>query len=196
MARPRAVRLAQAWIGLHSDDPEAVSAREVVRAQLPVGRALRSLRRMRLFELAGKLPARDEIEARLHRSIQFYNPHKESCVVRGQASDPAPLESGERAVLVWERGGERRASAERWWLHETGVAIEVREGVAWLVGLESGIDQEAALEDLVLVRDPHHGLLCNLHAQEYRIAGATVPLPWIEQPAAEKAEDKRLRGPR
>ena len=41
-----------------------------------------------------------------------------------------PIEPREIVVLVTERDGERRPAAERWWRHETGKDIEVREGVA------------------------------------------------------------------
>jgi hypothetical protein len=168
-------RKAQAWIVLKADDPEAVSAEGVARAHLPAGETLVSLRRMRLFELAGGLPGRDELAELLHRSTQFYNPHKERCVVRTDADDAPPLQPGERAALVWERGGERRAAAERWWHHETGKRIEVREGVVWAMRFVGG-DGRAA--ELTMLRDRRHGLLCNPHAQDCRLAEGEVPLPW------------------
>jgi len=31
----------------------------------------------------------------------------------------------------------------------------------------------------VVVRDRRHGLLCNPHAQDHRIAAGTIPLPWF-----------------
>ena len=52
----------QAWIELRSDDPEAVSALAVARARVGGGQALLGLRRLRLFELSGTLPATAEIE--------------------------------------------------------------------------------------------------------------------------------------
>ena len=181
MVRKRAsAKVAQAWVELVRADPEAVSALTVARAYQPAGLALKSLRRMRLFELSGVLPEREDIEALLHRSIQFYNPHKERCAVRVATDDPAPLAAGERAVLVFDRGDERRAAAERWWQHETGRAIEVREGVAWALGFEPSLrDVDGAVADLTVVRDRRHGLLCNPHAQEYRWAAAEIPLPWM-----------------
>ncbi|MGH7731046.1 MAG: hypothetical protein ACRENJ_07335, partial [Candidatus Eiseniibacteriota bacterium] len=169
-----------AWIELVSDDPEAVSAFAVARAHLPAGRALRSLRRLRLFELSGPLPARAGLEDLLHRSIQFYNPHKERCAVRAAASDTVPLADGEHAVLVFERGEERRGGAERWWRHETGRDIEVREGVAWILGFEPmEADPRGAVAELTVLRGRRQGLLCNLHAQEYRLATGAVPVPWM-----------------
>jgi len=181
MARRRVTtKVAQAWIELRAQDPEAVSALAVARAYLPAGTGLRSLRRARLVELSGTLPAPAEIEALLHRSIQFYNPHKEACVVRMAAEDEVPLAAGERAVLVFDRGEERRAGAERWWRQETGKTVEVREGVVWMLGFDASVrDPEAALEDLTVVRDRRHGLLCNPHAQEHRRAAAEIPLPWM-----------------
>ncbi len=170
-------RVVQAWIELVSDDPEAVSALAVARAHLTAGQALRSLRRMRLLELRGRLPERPALEALLHRSTQFYNPHKERCAIRITETDRSPLGADERAVLVFERDGARRGAAERWWLHETGEPVEVREGVAWaLVFDRSGA---AEVEDLALVRGRRHGLLCNPHSQECRVAGERVPLPWL-----------------
>lgn len=181
MARKRvAATVAQAWVELRTWDAEAFSTLEVARAHVSAAGRLRSLRRMRLFELSGVLPARAEVEALLHHSIQFYNPHKERCVVRGAPLDPAPRAADERAVLVFDRGDERRGAAERWWRHETGQDVQVREGVAWLLGFEPGlVDVEATLEELVLLRDRRHGLLCNPHAQEYRIARGGIPLPWV-----------------
>ena len=149
---------------------------------LAAGRALTNLRRMRVIELTGSLPAAEELGALLHRSSQFYNPHKERCVVRTAAREPAPVPVGTPVVIVTERGGERCAAAERWWLHETGDDIEVREGVAWVVELKAGADA-GAVEDLVTVRDRRHGLLCNPRSQQARIATSKVPLPWIGPPA-------------
>jgi len=172
--------VAQAWIELRSADPEAVSALAVARASLPVGRALTSLRRLRLFELSGALPLRAGVERLLQASIQFYNPHKERCSVRTNASDALPVGADEQVVLVYERGEERRGGAERWWHHETGRSIEVREGVAWVLGFAPGTgDPAAAAEELTVLRDRRHGLLCNPHAQEYRIGSGTVPLAWM-----------------
>jgi hypothetical protein len=170
-------KVAQAWVELRSDDPEAVSALAVARAHLPAGRQLRGLRRLRLLELKGRLPARERLESLLHRSTQFYNPHKERCTVRMAAADAPPLRPGEKAVVVVDRDGARRAAAERWWLHETGVAVEVREGTAWAMSFEEdGADQ---VEDLSLVRGRRHGLLCNPHSQDCHVAGERVPLPWL-----------------
>ena len=170
----------QAWIEPVSDDPEAVSALSVARSRLPGGRRLRSLRRVRLVELAGAMPPRPMVEDLLHRSIQFYNPHKERCAVRTAVADAAPLAADEQVVLVFERGGERRDAAERWWRHETGRVIEVREGVAWVMAFDDGeADSGRATAELALLRDRHRGLLCNPHAQEHRVATGTIPLPWL-----------------
>ena len=160
MARRARAKRAQIWVGLKSADPEAVSALGVARAHLPAGRTLQGLRRFRVFEVTGALPERDELERLLHRSTQFYNPHKEWCAVREAAGDPTPLERGERAVLVVDREGERRPAAERWWRHETGETVTVREGIAWLVRFEGAADPET-LTDLAIVRGRRHGLLCN-----------------------------------
>jgi len=181
MARKKvAAKAAQAWIELVTTDPEAVSAMSVVRAHLDPGRAPRSLRRMRVVELWGALPDGDAVAGLLHRSIQFYNPHKERCVVRGSADDPAPTAPGEHVVLVVDRGEERREAAERWWRHETGKSIEVREGVAWLMAFNPEVaDPAAAAWELAVLRDRRHGLLCNPHAQEPLVAAAEIPMPWM-----------------
>ncbi len=176
----------QAWIVLNADDPESASAFAIARAQLEGGAALEGLRRVRVFELSGPLPSLRDVEALLHRSTQFYNPHKERCFVRTSGGDPAPLVEDERAAIVWERGGDRRAAAERWWLHETGKKIEVREGAAWLARFAPEASQSAALEALVQVRDRRHGLLCNPHSQDYRVAGDEIPLPWWTGVAADE----------
>jgi len=182
-ARKDSRKVAQAWIELKADDLEAASALEVAKGQLAAGQGLQRLRRMRLIELEGKLPARDQLEALLHGSTQFYNPHKERCVVRMAADEAPPLQPGERAVLVIERDGTRRAAAERWWEHETGDSVQVREGVAWALSFDGGADG-AQDRDLALVRGRRHGLLCNPHSQECRWAEDSVPVPWIETGSA------------
>lgn len=171
---------AQAWIELAADDPEAVSALAVARSRLSEGRGLVSLRRARVFELGGVLPARAAIEDLLHRSTWFYNPHKERCAVRMNGREAVPAEAAEQVVLVVERGGERRAAAERWWLHETGQPVEVREAVAWRLRFEKNEDAPARAAELAVLSGRRHGLLCNPNAQDHAVAAASrVPLPWI-----------------
>jgi len=170
----------QVWIELKADDPEAVSALAVARSRLSEGRRLAGLRRARVFELSGALPAREAIEDLLHRSTWFYNPHKERCAVRVSAREAVPAEAVEQVVLVVERGGERRAAAERWWLHETGQLVEVREAVAWRLKFEMGEDAPARAAELAVLSGRRHGLLCNPNAQDHAVAAAgRVPLPWI-----------------
>jgi hypothetical protein len=123
----RGARIAQAFIEAMAEDPEAVSAFGVARGRLAAGRGLLGLRRMRVFELSGALPGRAALAGLLHRSIQFYNPAKERCTLRLQAGEAAPIGADEIGVLVVERGGERRPAAERWWRHETGTTVEIRE---------------------------------------------------------------------
>jgi hypothetical protein len=178
-ARKETAKVAQAWVELLSEDPEASSALDVARTHLAEGRHLKDLRRIRLFEIEGRLPARERLEALLHGSTQFYNPHKERCELRMNAQESPPLRSGERAVLVVEREGARRGAAERWWLHETGDAVRVREGVAWALSFDAGAPSQDAA-DLAMVRGRRHGLLCNPHSQECRWAEDAVPLPWLE----------------
>ena len=176
-----AERVAQAWVELRSDDPEAVSAFGIARARLAVGRTLVSLRRLRLFELSGALPERDELEGLLHRSIQFYNPHKERCRVRLTSGDAPPAGADETLVLVTQRGDEERAAAERWWMQQTHTAVEVREGVVWALRFAEGTDPGSAARELALLTDRHRGLLCNPHAQTMEVADGPVPLPWIQR---------------
>jgi hypothetical protein len=195
------MKVAQAWIELKADDPEATSALSVARAHLPVGARLAGLRRMRLVEIAGALPGREQVESLLHHSTQFYNPHKERCAVRMTSADAAPLEVGEHAVLVVDRAASRRAAAERWWRHETGENVEVREGTAWVVRLmvHPSHRLETDLEDLALVRGRRHGLLCNPHSQDCRLAEDLVPLPWLSEPAnprATRASGRAGTGPK
>ena len=170
---------AQVWVELRADDPEAISAFAVARGTLKAAEGLSRLRRMRLLELSGPLPGREELEELLHRSTRFYHPQKERCVVRMAEADAVPLARGERAVLITERGGERRPAAERWWLHQTGERIEVREGVAWLLAFTAGADEDSALADLVVLKERRHGLLCNPHSQDSSVAGREIPLPWM-----------------
>jgi hypothetical protein len=168
----------QAWIEPVADDADAVTAFHVARSRMGV-RGLESLRRFRVVEIAGTKASLEEAAARLHGSTQFYNPHKERCRVRSAAKQASPVESTETLVLVWERDGERRPAAERWWRHESGEAVEVREGVVWAMRFAAGIDAAAAARDLALVRDAGKGLLCNPWSQESRFATGGVPVPWI-----------------
>jgi hypothetical protein len=184
---PPRKRFSQAWVELLADDPEAVSAWMVARDRLPAARHLTRLRRFRWLELSGALPDAEAQAELLHRSSQFYNPHKERLALRAAADDPAPLASGERLVLVTERGGERRPAAERWWWHETGRQIEVCEGVAWALTFAPGQDARALTGELALLTDRRHGLFCNPRFQEARIAEDAVPFPWLKVPQRRKA---------
>lgn len=190
----RAVRsVAQAWIELRADDPEAVSALGVARAHLDDARALAGLRRFRLFELAGVLPGGAELEDRLHRSTRFYNPHKERCVVRTRAEERAPVAGGP-ALLVSERDLVRRPAAERWWKHDAGRTIEVREAVVWALVFDPDTGPTEAMahaEGLAVVRDRRHGLFCNPHAQDWALS-AEPPLPWLTP--GTRARRPRARG--
>ena len=181
MSGRRLPRVTQAFVELKADDPEAISALQVARSRLGAGKGLTGLGRMRLLELSGSLPTREQQEDLMHRSTQFYNPHKERCRLRSRADDAPPLEPGQGAIVVWERGATRRAAAERWWLHETGHGIEVREAVVWWVRFPEPATVD--LEDLAMVRDRRHGLFCNPFSQEFRIATAEIPIPWITSEA-------------
>jgi len=173
---------AQAFVELRAEDPEATSALAVARAHLEAGSELSALRRLRVFELAGALPERDAIAERLHGSTQFYNPAKERCVVRAVDGDASPFGVDEVLVLVLERGGDRRPGAERWWRHETGGRIEVREGVVWAMRFAAGEDALRRGEDLAVTRDRTHGLLANPQFQEARVcATAPPPLDWLSR---------------
>lgn len=172
--------LVQAYVELRAEDPEAVSALGVARERLAAGRALRSLRRVRVFELRGELPGRAETAELLHRSTRFYNPAKERCTLRTSADERAPFRDEEALVLVVDRGLERRTAAERWWKHETGAKVEVREGTAWALEFAPGTDVTAAAAELAAVSDRAHGLLSNPHFQDWRSGqGASPPWPWI-----------------
>ncbi len=180
--------VAQVWVRVRADDPEAVSALTVART-LGEGREPPvAMRRFRLLELRGALPPRGEVERLLARSIQFYNPQKEVVLVRLDAAEAVPLEAGEQAVLVVERGGARRRAAERWWAAVSGRRVEVREGVVWALRFAPGVAAGAAAARLAVLRDRRRGLLCNPHAEEHRIAGAAVPLPWLTRARAAGGE--------
>lgn len=176
------VTVAQAWIALRSEDPEADSALAVARRDLEAARRLVSLRRLRLFELAGALPDDGTLATRLHESTRFYNPAKERCAVRTRADERAPLTADERALLVVERGGARRPAAERWWRHATGERVEVVEATVWVLGFEPGADASELARELAVVRDRRHGLFCNPHFQDWALATGDVPLPWMSAP--------------
>lgn len=184
---PTGSRSAQAWIRLRTDDPAAVSAHGIVQRELAGGRKLRTLSRWRLFELTGALPRRETLEERLHASTQFYNPHKEACIVRVDDADPAPVGPGAHAILVLDRDDERRPAAERWWRGETGKRVTVREGVVWVLEFEPGVEGATETESLGVVQDRRHGLFCNPHAQIARFTDSEVPLPWITATSREGA---------
>jgi hypothetical protein len=186
-----AKRTAQAYVELLAEDPEATSALAIARGRLAAGRRLRSVRRVRVFELTGPLPPRGDMEALLHRSTRFYNPAKERCTVRAAEREPAPFRRDEALVLVVDRGLERRPAGERWWKHETGEKVEVREGTVWALAFESGEDAAARARELAEVVDRRHGLFANPHFQDWRAGdGATPPWPWLERPRKRAKEDK------
>jgi hypothetical protein len=188
---PGAKRTAQAFVELLADDPEAVSALAIARLSLSAGRQLRTLRRVRVFEFAGALPPRAQTEELLHRSTRFYNPAKERCTVRAAEREPAPFGPQEALLLVLDRGLERRAAGERWWKHETGEKVEVREGTVWALGFEPGEDAAARAGELAEVRDRRHGLFANPHFQDWRPGeGAHPPWPWLERPRKRAKEDR------
>ena len=119
------------------------------------------------------------VEKILHESTQFYNPHKERCHLRSAARDPVPVSADEQLVLVTERGGERRGAAERWWQHETGRTVEVREGIVWALTFATAREAKARAAELVRVRSREHGLFCNPWCQDARTEDGKPPLPWI-----------------
>lgn len=171
--------LAQAWIELRAHDPAAVSALAVARARLDAGRGLRALRRWRLIEIEGRLPDAETLAERLHASTWFYNPHKESLVLRASAADPPPVPAGWQTLLVVERGGARRAAAERWWRHAFKGRIRVQEGTVWGLSFGPGIDAPRAASDLLTLRDLAHGLFANPHAEDAALAPGAAPFGWI-----------------
>ncbi len=179
MSAPR--RHVQAFVELRAEDVTAASALQVARAQLAAGRALVGLRRLRLFQVTGATGDAAEVAGRLHGSTQFYNPARERCHVRSAAQDAAPVVADEVLVLVIERGGERRPAAERWWRHEAGERVEVREGTVWALRFEPGTDAVAAAGELAVTRDCRHGLFANPHAQDHRVLQGEPPLDWITQ---------------
>jgi hypothetical protein len=182
-------RIAQIWIELRSDDPAAVSTLGVARARLEAGRGLARLRRWRLIEIEGRLPGAEEIALRVHASTWFYNPHKELATVRTDAAEGVPVPRGCEALLVIEHGGARRAAAERWWRHETGRRVTVREGVVWGLAFEPAVDAGRAADDLMTLRGREHGLFANPHAQTAARAHGPIPLGWIaeQEPRAREA---------
>ncbi|MFN8588091.1 MAG: hypothetical protein U0704_09865 [Candidatus Eisenbacteria bacterium] len=168
------------FVELRAADPEAVSALQVARAHLEGGAALTGLRRWRVFELRGELPEPAELAARLDRSTQFLNPAKERCTIVTGPGDRNPFAPHEAGVLVFDRGGERRPAAERWWRHDGGARIEVREGVAWGLAF-AGVADAAGVERVAVTTSRARGLLCNPHSQEWRWtpAGEAPPTDWI-----------------
>ena len=171
---------AQAYVELRTEDPEATSALAVARDRLSAGRDLVGLRRFRLFEIAGAAIDHATLALRLHGSTQFYNPVRERCVVRTDSSEPVPAGDDEALVLVFERDGERRAAAERWWRHDGGQRVEIREGVVWALRFAPGTDATARAGELAVTEGRARGLFANVNAEEYRVcAGSVPPLDWM-----------------
>lgn len=182
---------AQAFVELLAEDPEATSALAIARGRLAAGRRLRSLRRVRVFEISGALPPSAQIAELLHRSTRFYNPAKERCTVRAVERDRVPFAGDETLVLVLDRGLERRPAGERWWKHETGEKVEVREGTVWALAFESGEDAAARAGELAELKDRRHGLFANPHFQDWRAGeGASPPWPWLDRPRKRAKEDR------
>ncbi len=171
------------FVELRAADPEGTSALQVARAHLEHGAALVGLRRWRLFELRGELPAPAELEDRVHRSTQFYNPAKERGTLVGAEAGSVPAADDEVLVLVFDRGGERRPAAERWWRHDGGAKVEVREGTVWALRFAGGPPTAAQVEAVAVTKSRASGLLCNPHSQEWRWlpAGERPPLDWISR---------------
>lgn len=178
-----AAGVAQAFIALRAEDPEAATALAVARTNLADGASLTALRRERLVEITGARGDVASIARTLHGSIQFYNPAKERCILRAPGDSPPPFGAEEACVCVIERGGDRRAAAERWWRHETGERVTVREATVWVLAVGEGADALACAQSLATARDRTHGLFANPHVQDVRVApGGDVPLPWIAAP--------------
>ena len=195
----RRASVIQAWIELRAADPAAVSALAIARAGGATARAPVTLRRMRLFEITGSDSSPGQVATLLHGSAQFYNPHKERCVVRGTDADALPGAAGCERIVVWERDGERRPAAERWWRHEPGETVEVREAVVWFATFAVDIQPGEAARDLAQLRDARHGLLCNPWSQEFRTGTELPSIPWITpaaeaRVAGEPAVQRRTRG--
>lgn len=185
----RGPTMVQTYVELRAEDPEATSALGVARERLAAGKRLRALRRVRVFEITGELPDRARVEDLLHRSTRFYNPAKERATVRVSAADSAPFETDEELVLVVDRGLERRAAAERWWRHETGSKVEVREGTVWALRFDPGEDPSRAAASLAVVTNRAHGLLSNPHFQDWRSGGGgSPPWPWLARPRRTRKE--------
>jgi hypothetical protein len=191
MGEPK--RRAQVFVELRAEDPEAASALAIARERLPAGRALAGVRRFRVFELEGALPEPGALAGRLHGSTQFYNPAKERATLRTAAGDPQPVDPEEVLVLVVDRGGERRPAAERWWRHESGERVAVREGTVWALRFEPGPGAAALAEDLAVTRGRAHGLFANPHFQAHHVcAGGAPPLDWMStRPAAARTRTRR-----
>jgi len=184
-------QLTQAYVELLAEDPEAVSALTIARARLAAGRRLRSLRRVRVFEISGALPVPGEMQELLHRSTRFYNPAKERCTMRAAEREPAPFAPDEALVLVLDRGLERRPAGERWWKHETGEKVEMREGTVWALAFEPGEDAAARAGELAELKDRRNGLFANPHFQDWRPGeGSSPPWPWLERPRKRAKEDR------
>ncbi len=72
----------------------------------------------------------------------------------------------------------------------------MREGVVWVLEPAAGAEIDALAEDLAILRDPRHGLLCNPNSQQCRRGAGAIPLPWMDGLEGEEAVPERKPGRR
>jgi hypothetical protein len=66
--------------------------------------------------------------------------------------------------------------------------------VAWALRLVPRARAEETAADLAVLRGREHGLLCNPHWQDARVAAGEIPLPWFaERPRVAAAPAVRVR---
>ena len=101
--------LMQVYVELRAEDPEATSALAVARARLEAGRGLRSLRRVRVFELYGALPDRSQVDDLLapSGSIGPSEGRSSHCPPeRGDGAEGAPISDRLGQVLAGIAGSQ------------------------------------------------------------------------------------------
>ena len=154
-------------VELRAEDPEASSALVVARERLDGGaRAARAaaLPRVRAARRAAgdATSSRSGCTARRSSTI----PAKERCVVRaGGRRSPSPV-AGRARRSCWSSSAAASAgaAAERWWRHETGARVEVREGVVVGAAVRAGRGRaRRSARSWRWRATARHGLFCNPH---------------------------------
>ncbi len=195
----------QILLDLKNSDPTALTAAEAIRHLLGFGDRLVEVRRRSLHEVALRsTPAgaalSELLSAYLERTVVFWNPNKQRAWVRAPQADNADaaweVRSGGRRhpgdfgtpdlsrpefdhLIVWPRGDDALPADLPTALPGWDVTAAFR-GELWSIRWRDGASTGERSDWTVAVgaaRSRREGLLCNPHAQHYRVLSGAVPIP-------------------